>query len=69
MASQVSKSRLCLSHGAQTFLLTATVPNSLTSSGSFMLSLAEFLATTAHLYPQSLMATQEKGPQPHKSSS
>lgn len=33
-------------------MLSASVPSTLNSSGSFVLSLASFLANNAHLYPE-----------------
>lgn len=51
MATPIVKSRLCFFVQGKTYMLNATVASTLDSSGSFILSLASFLANTAKVYP------------------
>lgn len=76
MPLPITKSRLCLFISDKTYMLNVSVSSTLESSGSFVLSLASFLADFAKVYPESvyLASLKDKNlkngrPQPVKASS
>lgn len=51
----LSKSKICFVFKDKVLLLAHTVLNSLQSSGSFIISLAEELSSSIKLYPESVL--------------